>query len=300
MAASYTTLLRFVVPLACVNFIHDFSEQVVDAGIARDPSATNAESTLAAFGICWYLCVLTTSVIGTVQQVALVLGRTPSSKRSILRLYACASACAAAGFIFVGLVGPASDIVFIKIHQLSGPTLQAAQLMIVTMAGFPPLMMVKKFYYGILSAQKATGVISAAAMVNVFGVVVTVISLRLVQPANSSWSGWEPVLALYVGESLDLAIVATPAIRRLCCGDSTVASGPASPSVYSLTRADVNVSVWMVARFCWPLVLRETTMGLSRPMINLWVARGADGTEQLSVLVLSPRHNYTYRNPAIF
>ena len=39
-------------------------------------------------------------------------------------------------------------------------------------------------------------------------------------------------------------------------------------------------------QFSWPLALRELTMGLSRPLINLWVARGEHGTEELAVLII--------------
>jgi len=39
-------------------------------------------------------------------------------------------------------------------------------------------------------------------------------------------------------------------------------------------------------QFSWPLALRELTMGLSRPLINLWVARGERGTEELAVLII--------------
>ena len=65
-----SALLSFVVPLACVNLIKDLGEQTVDAGIVRGADSDDAAtSTLAAFGICWYICKLATEVIGTVQQV---------------------------------------------------------------------------------------------------------------------------------------------------------------------------------------------------------------------------------------
>ena len=75
-----SALLSFVVPLACVNLIKDLGEQTVDAGIVRGADSDDAAtSTLAAFGICWYICKLATEVIGTVQQVALVLSATTTA-----------------------------------------------------------------------------------------------------------------------------------------------------------------------------------------------------------------------------
>jgi hypothetical protein len=211
---SYLVLLRFVVPLACVNFIHDLSEQVVDAGIAHDPSPEQVTATLAAFGVCWYLCVLTTHTIRTVQQVALVLGRSSSGRSSITRVYACAAVCAACAFVAVGALGGCSDLIFGRIHRLSGETLRTARLMIAGMAGFPPIVAVRAYYSGVLSAQKATTMISVGAMLNVVGVCATVGLLKLAQPTGASWVGWEPVLALYVGELLDLATVVAAARHR--------------------------------------------------------------------------------------
>eukprot|EP01048_Picozoa_sp_COSAG05_P011932 COSAG05_NODE_1161_length_5664_cov_2.031626_1_plen_359_part_00 len=282
LLTNYLVLLRFVVPLVCVNFIHDLSEQVVDAGIAHDPSTEKVTATLAAFGVCWYICILVTHTIRTVQQVALVLGRTPSGKSAILRVYSCAAVGATVGFVVVGLFKPCSDLIFVRFHRLPGDTLRTARLMIVAMAGFPPIVMLRAYYSGILSAQKTTGMISAGAMVNVFGVCFAVLALKLTQQEGSSWVGWEPVVSLYVGELLDLATVSFAARRQHRRGSSSRGLGYNPPPLGA-----EKISVYSVLRFAWPLVLREAAMGISRPMINLWVARGSTaGAQQLSVLVV--------------
>ena len=279
-ASSCATLLRYVLPLALVNIIKDGSEQVVDAGIARDPDARNAERVLAAFGICWYMCILVSGVVGTVQQVALVLGKTATGRRSVLTVYAGVCSFACSGFAFVGLYGPASRWVFEELHGLSGDTLHTAQLMISALSVFPLVYGCKKYYSGILSANKTTFWISCGAMLNVGTVFGVVIALKLLRP--TSWVGWEPVLALYTSEVVDCSVVATAA-RRLQRQKSKQYEPVGIPTATTGSGKSSNggaagSSVWGVVRFAWPLALRETTMGISRPFINLWVARTTAAT----------------------
>ena len=138
-------------------------------------AAAAAESVLAAFGICWYLATLATSVLATAQQAALVLGATPSGRRSVLRLYTLGATLSACAFVVVGRLPAAQQAVFVELHEVSDPrTLRTACAMLVLMAGFPFLEMAKRYNSGVLSAHKKTAWVTVGAMANVGGILVTV------------------------------------------------------------------------------------------------------------------------------
>ena len=139
-----SALLCFVLPLVCVNWIKDLAEQVVDAGIVRSESssAEDASRTLASFGICWYICTLFTAICGTAQQATLVLGAAPTGRRNVVRLYGLFAAFAGLAFISIGLLPAVSNMVFVELHEVT----MTAKAMIVLMARFPLLEMVKKYY----------------------------------------------------------------------------------------------------------------------------------------------------------
>ena len=144
-------------------------------GARSGGAAAAAESVLAAFGICWYLATLATSVLATAQQAALVLGATPSGRRSVLRLYTLGATLSACAFVVVGRLPAAQRAVFVELHEVRDPrTLRTACAMLVLMAGFPFLEMAKRYNSGVLSAHKKTAWVTVGAMANVGGILVTV------------------------------------------------------------------------------------------------------------------------------
>ena len=282
-----SALLCFVLPLVCVNWIKDLAEQVVDAGIVRSESssAEDASRTLASFGICWYICTLFTAICGTAQQATLVLGAAPTGRRNVVRLYGLFAAFAGLAFISIGLLPAVSNMVFVELHEVTDErTLVTAKAMIVLMAGFPLLEMVKKYYSGVLSRHKKTFWITVGALANVGGIFVSITILINIHPEQGILSAdsaaWLPVAGLYTGGLCDTAVVFTAA-RRCSAAAATAAAASSKPPAVD------NETLWRVVRFSWPLALRELTMGLSRPLINLWVARdGVTGTEELAVLIV--------------
>ena len=276
-----------MLPLVCVNWIKDLAEQVVDAGIVRSESssAEDASRTLASFGICWYICTLFTAICGTAQQATLVLGAAPTGRRNVVRLYGLFAAFAGLAFISIGLLPAVSNMVFVELHEVTDErTLVTAKAMIVLMAGFPLLEMVKKYYSGVLSRHKKTFWITVGALANVGGIFVSITILINLHPEQGILSAdsaaWLPVAGLYTGGLCDTAVVFTAA-RRCSAAAATAAAASSKPPAVD------NETLWRVVRFSWPLALRELTMGLSRPLINLWVARdGVTGTEELAVLIV--------------
>ena len=282
--SAVSALLRFVLPLVCVNWIKDLAEQIVDAGIVRGPddasaAAEDASRTLASFGICWYICTLATAICATTQQATLVLGAAPMGRRNVLRLYGCVAVLAGVAFMAIGLSSALSTWVFVTLHEVTDErTLNSAKAMIVLMAGFPLLETAKKYYAGVLARHKKTVWITAGALANVGGIFVATVLLTLARPSRGFLSAdstaWIPVAGLYAGGLVDTAVVLTAA--RHC-------SAAAAPKA----AAGADETLWRVVRFSWPLALRELTMGLSRPLINLNVARdGITGTEELAVLIV--------------
>ena len=296
--SAVAALLGFVVPLACVNWIKDCAEQIVDAGIVRSAGAApddpphdgdgaleggggvSASAMLASFGVCWYICTLATAISATAQQATLVLGQHHSGRRNVLLLYGAFALLAALVFCCIGLVPSASTFVFVTLHDLTDERARkAANAMIVLMAGFPLLETMKKYFSGILSRQKRTVWVTVGAIANVGGIFVSTALLILYRPTQrfvgADSIAWYPVAGLYTGIFCDTFVV----FMAARCG---------AEAVSRQGRGDAKEeTLYQVTCFSWPLALRELTMGISRPLINLWVARDGDtGTEELAVLIV--------------
>lgn len=252
---------------------------VVGAGTG----GVSASALLSSFGVCWYICTLATSISATAQQATLVLGEHPTGRHNVLLLYGAFAALAALVFCYIGLVPSASDFVFVTLHELIDEhARKAANAMIVLMAGFPLIETVKKYYSGILSRQKRTVWVTVGAIANVGGIFVSTILLINLQPtqqfAGADSIAWYPVAALYMGWCCDTLVVFIAARKGAEAAFHLEANSHDEAERETLCH---------VTRFSWPLALRELTMGVSRPMINLWVARDGDtGTEELAVLIV--------------
>ncbi len=251
--------------------------------VGAGSSIVGASTMLASFGVCWYLCTLATSISATAQQATLVLGKHPTGRYNVLLLYGAFAGLAALAFCCIGLVPSVSTFVFVTLHNLDDQhARKAANAMIVLMAGFPLVETLKKYYSGILSRQKRTVWVTVGAIANVGGIFVSTTLLVLLQPrqqfVGADSIAWYPVAALYTGWSCDTLVV--------CVAARHGAKAASQPESKASDEAD-RESLCDVTRFSWPLALRELTMGISRPMINLWVARDGDtGTEELAVLIV--------------
>lgn len=230
--SAVSALLRFVLPLVCVNWIKDLAEQIVDAGIVRGPEASSAAAedasrTLASFGICWYIITLATAICATAQQATLVLGAAPMGRRNVLRLYGCIAVLAGVAFMSIGLVPQLSTWVFVTLHGVTDErTLGTAKAMIVLMAGFPLLEMTKKYYAGVLSRHKKTVWVTAGALANVGGIFIATVLLTLARPEQgvlgADSTAWIPVAGLYTGGLCDTAVVFTAARRAAAAAPSKI------------------------------------------------------------------------------
>ena len=155
----------------------------------------------------------------------------------------------------------------------------------------PLIVGITRFLSGLLLRIRRTDLVSYAMMA---GISMSVVSVFLFLPTPTIQADpiLLPVAATYFGVLTELAVIIwgyRRFVRRtLRTGGSTegeravgldAAGEPVSRRQHPLTAA-------YVLRFYWPLAVTIGIQALSRPIINLFVARGADGTESLAVLTI--------------
>ena len=79
---TYGRLARFLLPLAVTAIVLELGQQVLSAGMARVPQATQ---TLAAYGLAWGLVLFLTSPLGQAKELGLVLVNSEQSWRMVRR-----------------------------------------------------------------------------------------------------------------------------------------------------------------------------------------------------------------------
>ena len=67
---NYGQLVRFMLPLVVMVLVQEFGEQVLNAGMARMPRATE---TLAGYGLAWGLTSFLSGALTQARQLGLVL-----------------------------------------------------------------------------------------------------------------------------------------------------------------------------------------------------------------------------------
>ena len=67
----YLRLFRFLLPLAITTIVLEFGTQMLNAGMARMPHATE---TLAGFGVALGIILFLTSPLGQSRELGLVMG----------------------------------------------------------------------------------------------------------------------------------------------------------------------------------------------------------------------------------
>ena len=160
---------------------------------------------------------------------------------------------------------------------------------------FPLIVGITRFLSGLLLGVRRTDIVSYAMMTGM-GMCVLAVFVFLPTPIVQSDPILLPVIATYFGVLTELAVMIYGYRRfvRLTLRRSSGTSGTSGSSgttgenaaeATAERRAPV-LTAGYVLRFYWPLAVTSGIQALSRPIINLFVARGADGTESLAVLTI--------------
>jgi hypothetical protein len=161
------------------------------------------------------------------------------------------------------------------------------RLALLWLVPIPVLRGLALFYAGILTRARRTDWVSYGMVAGITGGILTVFVL-LPLPIVQAQPIRLPVLATYTTVLVEFAIVWWGS--RRFAGTATRTALP--PGV----RAMPDLSVGEIIRFFWPLAVIMLVQELSRPLINLFIAREAEGALALAVLtVVYPLGHLPYR-----
>ena len=316
----YRSLFWFLLPLVITELIYELGIQVINGGIARVPRPTE---TLAAYGIAWGLTSFLTGTVSQTRQMSMVLVRDRATFHTVFR---CVGGFGGVHFLILACLAftPVGLWVIDELHAVD-PTLGGTvRRALGFLLPIPLIVGITRFLSGLLLRVRRTDIVSYAMMAGISMSVVSVF-LFLPTPTVQADPILLPVMATWFGVLTELAVIiygyrrfarrllhrgvstegvqaagqdaggklvgrdtgAERVAQEQAAGQDTgreptgqdAAGEPATRRSYPLTAA-------YVLRFYWPLAITIGIQALSRPIINLFVARGADGTESLAVLTI--------------
>ncbi len=292
----YRSLFWFLLPLVITELIYELGIQVINGGIARVPRPTE---TLAAYGIAWGLTSFLTGTVSQTRQMSMVLVRDRATFHTVFR---CVGGFGGVHFLILACLAftPVGLWVIDELHAVD-PTLGGTvRRALGFLLPIPLIVGITRFLSGLLLRVRRTDIVSYAMMA---GISMSVVSVFLFLPTPTVQADpiLLPVMATWFGVLTELAVIiygyrrfARRLLHRGVSTEGVQAAGqdaggepirqeaggePATRRSYPLTAA-------YVLRFYWPLAITIGIQALSRPIINLFVARGADGTESLAVLTI--------------
>jgi hypothetical protein len=211
-------------------------------------------------------------------QVTLVLGETPAGRARIRAVFAALSMFYS-GLLLLAALAPPAQSALLAIYRVEegSKTAELVRTMLLLMVGVPPLEAGRRYLAGLLGAAKRTAWITAGAVANIGATAAAVVLLLRFEftSALGVSTAWLPMIGVYAGYAADIALLVAGVAHSVDL-EAMVDRPEAAPVGYGGILA-----------FSWPLLLRETAMGLSRPMVNLWTARSADGAVELAVLTIT-------------
>ncbi len=274
----YLRFTRFLLPLVLTILIFEFGAQSINAGMARMPDATRV---LAAFGLAWGLVTALSSPLAQIRYAGLVL---VEDKRDFWRLLTYVSALALIMVAVQWLLGGTSlsRHLLEGLHGIDLETSDRVRVMMIWLLPMPLLRGITQLGTGVLTRGKRTGSVSIATALSVAAGLVTVVVLLQVDAIRTR-PIWLPILVLY-------AATLTEFITIICYLWRFFHSGLSD----ELDRPPISFAAFF--RFTWPLALMNFMQESSRPLINLFVVRGAHGAEAMAALTVAyTLGQWTYR-----
>lgn len=313
----YRSLFWFLLPLVITELIYELGIQVINGGIARVPRPTE---TLAAYGIAWGLTSFLTGTVSQTRQMSMVLVRDRATFHTVFR---CVGGFGAVHFLILACLAftPVGLWVIDELHAVDPALGGTVRRALGFLLPIPLIVGITRFLSGLLLRVRRTDIVSYAMMA---GISMSVVSVFLFLPTPTVQADpiLLPVVATWFGVLTELAVIIYGyrrfARRLLHRGvstegkkaggqDASMAPAGRDPAggqepaggqdtasettgkdvaVEPATRRPDTLTAAYVLRFYWPLAVTIGIQALSRPIINLFVARGTDGTESLAVLTI--------------
>lgn len=264
----YLDLTRFLLPLALTVLVLEFGGQVLNGGMARMPNATLV---LAGFGLAWTLVNFLASPLAKVKQLSLVLVEDQAAQSRVFRFVVGGGLLLMAGLASLTLT-PIGDWVIEDLHQVEGELESLVRMALLWLIPVPLLKGLSLYYGGLLIRMRRTA-IASYAMIASIALSIAVVFASLSLEAVRSHPIALPILATHANILLELAIVYW-GYRRYVRVPHLRDDGR-SPLTYG-----------QILSFFWPLALIVIVQELSRPLINLFIAREPNGVQELAVLTV--------------
>ena len=278
----YRPLLWFLLPLVITELVFELGIQVLNGGIARVPRATE---TLAAYGIAWGLASFLSGTVSQTRQMSMVLVRDRATFHTVLR---CVVGFGGVHFALLACLAftPVGLWIIDELHAVEPSLGNVVRRALGYLLPFPLIVGITRFLSGLLLRVRRTDIVSYAMMTGM-GVSVVSVFVFLPTPTVQADPILLPVIATYFGILTELAVIIygyRRFVRRTLRRSGAEEGGHVGGE--SADRSHTPLTAAYVLRFFWPLAVTSGVQAVSRPIINLFVARGADGTESLAVLTI--------------
>lgn len=283
----YLRFFRFMAPLAVTTVVLEFGSQMLTVGMARMPQATE---TLAAFGLAWALVLFLASPLGQAQQLGLVLADSLAAQRRLQR-FVIASGTLLTLLLAALATTPFGHWVVEDLHDVEPALAETVRLALLWLVPVPLVRGLSLFNAGTLTRFRRTDIVSYGMIAGI-GAAIASVLLLLPLPAVRAHPIRLPVLSTYAMLLVEFSVVWWGSRRYAVAALSTAVVSTAAQSTapaQSLTLADI-------VRFFWPLAIIMLVQELSRPLINLFIAREAGGALALAVMTVTyPLGQLPYR-----
>ena len=263
---TYAQLTRFMLPLMLTALVQELSGQFLNGGMARMPRATE---TLAAFGLAYGIASLLSGILTQARQLSLVLVEHDQGYRTVFR-FAILAGLALSGVLALCALTPLGDWLIGDLHGVEPSLTDVVLLAFLWLIPYPFLRGMTRIYIGTLLRIRRSEI---PAYGTTAGIGLSILTVFLLLPIDFVQRDpiLLPVLATYAGVLTELAVVVWGHWRHV--------RFPAQNDAPALEMS-------YVLRFFWPLALIMAVQSGTRPLINIFVAREADGTEALAVLTI--------------
>lgn len=270
-ALPYLRLVRFLLPLVVTMVVSELMPQFLAGGIARGGRPTE---TLAAYVLAWGMANFIASPLSQVRQLGLVLVGDRRQALQVLRFVGVCGVILAAILALLALT-PAGRYVVEDVHDTSPDLARVVRFALLLLIPYPLLEALQRWMSGLLMRVRRTEVVSVGMLCGI-GVsllcVLVAVPTGLVRDTPIAL----PLLVTYAGLGTNIVVLWAGAVRYV---HPRLKDGSLFYEARDLTFA-------YLGRFFWPLALIMAIQGLSRPLINLFVSRGADGQEALAALAV--------------
>jgi uncharacterized protein (DUF697 family) len=262
----YLSFIRFLAPLVVATVVLELGGQFLNGGMARVPQATE---TLAAFGLAYGLSTILSGPLYQTRQLGLAVIDNLSQLATGTRFVVVAGTILSLATVIVSLPGPGRWLIQ-DLHAISPNLADQTQLALLWMAPLTLVNGLARYYSGLLVRFRRTEIISLSS---IGGIVVKIgaVFVLLGEPIVQNRPMFLPIGVTVIGSMAEFLILLWGHVKYTRPALST--EGPA------ISHRDIF-------KFLWPLALIMTFQGVSRPLINLVVSRGADATEALAALTV--------------